>query len=158
MLVPPGVDHRLDILRRPSIFGGLSDTTLAFLLERADRVEVATGECFCIESERGGALYVLERGLAEAVKIRGETTVRLTEIRPGDCFGEVAVVGILPRSATVRALEECGALRIASPALSALCGRDLEQYSLIMMNLAREVARRLHAANEMLLELGVPPR
>jgi CRP-like cAMP-binding protein len=142
------------------IFGGVGREALAFLLERARATQVAAGEAFFLEGDRGGSAFVLERGRALALKAVEGREVPLLELRPGDCFGEVALLDLGTRSGTVRALEDCAALELSSRALHALSKEHLEQFALIYMNLGRELSRRLRRADERLfrakLELGEP--
>ena len=62
---------------------------------------------------------------------------------PGDCFGEMALIDLYPRSAGVRAAEDCLALALSNALLYQLYAVDPEPFTLIMMNLARELSRRL---------------
>ena len=149
-----------DPLSRISIFGGLRAETLAFLLARAERVSVAQGEVFFHEGDPGGALYILERGCAEVVKNRAATSarkarvVRVAEIKSGGCFGEVSLLAVMPRSATVAAVDDCEALRLRYTDLHALYQHDVAEFAILMMNLGREVARRLWKADQMLLDFA----
>jgi CRP/FNR family cyclic AMP-dependent transcriptional regulator len=70
----------------------------------------------------------------------------------GDCFGEMALIDLNPRSASVVAVEDCIALEISHQALYVLYEHYLEQFTLIQMNL-REVSRRLRALDERLSRL-----
>lgn len=141
-----------EILRNVAIFGGLSDETLEFLHERLQRVAARAGQTFFRQGEMGGAVYVLEEGRVEVVRSRDEKSVVLASFEPGACFGEIALVAICPRSATVRAVTDCCAVRLEHKALLELYQRDLEQFTLVQMNLGREIARRLNETSEMLFE------
>jgi CRP-like cAMP-binding protein len=156
------VDADADPLSRVSIFGGLRADTLTFLLKRAERVSVGKGDVFFHEGEPGGALYVLERGRADVVKNRSTAagkqakTVRVAELKTGACFGEVSLLAVMPRSATVAAVEDCEALRLRYTDLHALYRHDVAEFAILMMNLGREVARRLWKADQMLLDFADP--
>lgn len=141
-----------EVLRNISIFGALSDETLEFLQDRLESVSIPAGDAFFLEGDMGDAVYVLEEGRAEVEKSRGGKTAVLATVEPGGCFGEIALVAICPRSATVRAVTDCTAARLANRVLYELHGRDLEQFTLIQMNLGREIARRLNETSELLFE------
>ncbi len=141
-----------EVLRNVAIFGALSDATLDFLDERLEAVEVAAGEAFFSQGEMGDAVYVLVEGRAEVEKEREGRSLVLASFEPGACFGEIALVAICPRSATVRAAIDCRAVRLANRVLYELHGRDLEQFTLIQMNLGREIARRLNETSDLLFE------
>jgi CRP-like cAMP-binding protein len=74
----------------------------------------------------------------------------LRELRRGDCFGEVALFDFGARSASVRALAPCRALEISARALRLLSEEHLKDFTLLYMNLGREVSRRLRLADERL--------
>ena len=69
---------------------------------------------------------------------------------PGDCFGEMALLDLYPRSASVRAEADCTAIELAPDNLLRLFEHDAEQFALIQMNIAREMSRRLRATDELL--------
>ena len=152
----PGVstDPRIQRLQSTALFGATSDETVAFVLEKAPRIAVEAGHWFFREGERGASIYWLEQGRVAICKRRGDADVELRQLGPGDCFGEVALLDFGPRSASVRALETCHALEITSGLLREISRRDLEQYTLLTMNLGRELARRARTAEHLLFELG----
>jgi CRP/FNR family cyclic AMP-dependent transcriptional regulator len=79
-------------------------------------------------------------------------------LRAGDCFGEMAVMDHGPRSASVRAVEDCIAIRISAANLYEVYGLDPKQFALIQMNMGREVCRRLREADNRLFgaKMGTP--
>lgn len=141
-----------EVLRNVAIFGALSDETLQFLHDRLEHVSVSAGDTFFVEGDIGDAVYVLEEGRADVEKSRDGRTLVLASMEPGGCFGEIALVAICPRSATVRAVTDCKAARLANRVLYELHGRDLEQFTMVQMNLGREIARRLNETSEILFE------
>jgi CRP-like cAMP-binding protein len=152
--MPTGADRteEVEALQRLSVFGALASGTVAFLLERCDLVAVGAGDTFFRQGELGDAMFLLRTGRAGVVRTGNGERLTLAELEPGECFGEVALVAIVPRSATVEALEDATALRLPHRALLDLSRHDLEQFTLLQMNLGREVARRLVAADEALFE------
>lgn len=134
------------------IFGALSAATMDFLRARADVATVARGGRFFSEGELGDCLYVLEEGRVAIERSRDGFSALLAELKPGDCFGEMALVAITPRCASARALADCRALRLPNRALLELAREDLEQFALLQMNLGREIARRLRIADDLLFE------
>jgi CRP/FNR family transcriptional regulator, cyclic AMP receptor protein len=84
--------------------------------------------------------------------------VVLHSLGVGDCFGEMALMDLLPRSASVRADENCRAIEFGAADLMHLYERDAAQFALIQMNIGREVCRRLRATNALLFQarLGLP--
>ena len=106
LLKLPGFDRKLRVA---------TDWTLDLVLP-PDIVQLKTEKPFTIrrehfepnqvvfrEGDRGDALYVLVEGEVEITKdVPGRGAVALGRLGPGDCFGEMALVRELPRSATAR--------------------------------------------------------
>ncbi len=88
-------------------------------------------------------MFVLEAGKAAVLKSWHGQDYLLQTMNQGDCFGEMAVMDLCPRSASVRALEDCTAIRISAANLHQVYSHDLKQFALIQMNMGREVCRRL---------------
>ncbi len=145
--------HRIEMLQRMPIFGAISDAALQFLLDRAGHREVARHQAFFREGEPGDRMFVLETGRARVVKGWHGNEVPLHSLGPGDCFGEMALMDLYPRSASVIADADCTAIELTPDALAQLFEHDAEQFALIQMNIGREVCRRLRAADEELFRL-----
>lgn len=147
--------HRIEVLRAAAMFGALSDEAIGFLLERAKPRRVAAGSRFFEQGEQGTSAFLLERGRASVIKNSNGHEHTLRELGPGDCFGEVALLDFGPRSASVRADEECEALEWTAIDLRRLGERFPEQFTLIYMNLGRELSRRLRDADERLFRARI---
>lgn len=151
-------EARIELLQRMPIFGGINGEVLNFLFDLCPVVHVAAGEFFFHELEKGDSMFVLERGNAVVLKsCRGEQQL-LKTLTEGDCFGEMAVMDHGPRTASVRAIDDCVAIHISSAALYQIYGRDLKQFALIQMNMGREVCRRLREADRLLSALKLETR
>jgi CRP/FNR family cyclic AMP-dependent transcriptional regulator len=144
------MNARIELLQAMPIFGGIAADTLAFLLERCTEVRVAAGDFFFREDEEGQSMFVLQEGKAAVVKDWQGHHYLLNAVAPGDCFGEMSLMDLRHRSASVVAVEPCRAIQLSADCLLALYEKDLEQFTLIQMNMGREVSRRLREADERL--------
>jgi len=136
-------DTRIELLQATPLFGGIRDDIVGFVLARAPTITVARGECFFREGERADCMYVLERGQAVVVQGGGESERVLRTLDRGACFGEMSLMDLAPRSASVRAVSDCTALQVSAACLFEIYQKDLEQFAMIEMNMGREVTRRL---------------
>lgn len=141
------------LLQGMPIFGALREDTLDFLLGLMRTVAVDPPGCFFREGDAATGLFVLESGTASVLKGWGGQQVLLHHLHAGDCFGEMALMDLQPRSATVRADAPCRALQLDSSDLYRLYERDLGQFTLIQMNMGREVSRRLRQLDDDLFRL-----
>jgi CRP/FNR family cyclic AMP-dependent transcriptional regulator len=79
----------------------------------------------------------------------------LHRLAAGDCFGEMALMDLFPRSASVRAEQDCSAIELAASDLLRLFEHDAEQFALIQMNIGREISRRLRTTDELLFRASM---
>ena len=134
------------------IFGAVREDALRLLLEPAHSVRVAAGSYFFREQDPAHSMFVLESGHVAVVKQWQGREMQLRLLGPGDCFGEMALLDLFPRSAAVRAVDDCVAIELASTDLLRVFEHDTEQFALIQMNIGREMCRRLRTTDEMLFE------
>lgn len=142
---------RVALLQQMAVFGGIRAEVVALLLAAARPVSVAEGDYFFRQDEQGEAMYVLETGRVAVIKETRRGPVLLRELGPGQCFGEMALMDMSLRSASVQATKPCEAIEIPMAALMQLYEKDIEQFVLIEMNLGREISRRLREADDRLV-------
>lgn len=139
------VDIPVEQLQNMPVFGGLREDSIRLLVEGCSCVERAPGEAFFQEGERGDSAFVVISGHASLYK-HGSDSSDLHKIRSfqeTECFGAMALLGVYPRSGVVLADDHCHALEIKADQLFTLYQQDPEQYTLIFMNMARDLSRRL---------------
>jgi CRP-like cAMP-binding protein len=151
---------RVELLQAMPIFGAIREDMLEFLLAHTQGVSVPAGEYFFREGDAATGMFVLEAGRVCVSKRWQNRDFVLRYLEPGDCFGEMALMDLQPRSASVKAEEDCTAIELRAEDLYRLFERDAEQFALIQMNMGREVCRRLRATDELLFtaEMGTPPK
>lgn len=136
------------------LFSGMSAEELAQTLALAQPVAVQAGAAFCLEGESGRAFFVLLNGDVRIEKRVKDRPVELARLGPGHCFGEMALVGKSVRSATVRALSDCTALRLERAQIDAHPGLAY----FIYRNVAAILASRLKSSSDRLADLsGLQP-
>jgi len=152
-------EPRIELLQRMPVFGGIRADILQFLLTLCPVVFVPANDFFFREHDEADSMFVLEAGKVDVLKSwRGQQHL-LRTLKEGDCFGEIALMDLCPRSASVRAAEDCTALRVSAGNLYQVYARDLKQFALIQMNMGREVCRRLRDSDERLFraKMGTEP-
>ena len=143
-------------LREMPIFGGLTDAELDKVVSLSTDVEVAAGDLVVLQGDLASDLFVIRRGKVEVlfdIDEEGREQV-LANLKVGDCFGEMALIDIQPRSASVRALEDSVFFCLSNRAFRSLIDWNLKTYTLIILNLAREISRRLRRADALVAEFA----
>eukprot|EP01053_Blabericola_migrator_P005969 Blabericola_migrator_1__5968@NODE_3007_length_2120_cov_11_279591_g1881_i0_p1_GENE_NODE_3007_length_2120_cov_11_279591_g1881_i0NODE_3007_length_2120_cov_11_279591_g1881_i0_p1_ORF_typecomplete_len374_score66_10cNMP_binding/PF00027_29/2_5e21cNMP_binding/PF00027_29/7_4e24Popeye/PF04831_13/1_1e02Popeye/PF04831_13/1_2DUF5403/PF17395_2/1_7_NODE_3007_length_2120_cov_11_279591_g1881_i07361857 len=109
-------------LKKVPILKGLSEGDRVQLADALLAKDFAAGDDIVVEGDVGDDFYILESGAAEALK-NGQPVM---EYKPGDYFGELALINSAPRAATVRAVQDCRCLSLARASFTRLLG-PLEQ-------------------------------
>jgi CRP-like cAMP-binding protein len=144
---------RIELLQRMPVFGGIRADVLTFLLGLCPVVSVPASEFFFREHDQADSMFVLEAGKVAVLKSWCGKEYLLRTLKEGDCFGEMAVMDLCPRSASVRAVEDCTAICVSAASLHRVYAEDLKQFTLIEMNMGREVCRRLREADNRLFRV-----
>ncbi len=91
------------LLRHLDFLEEMSDYDLRLVSAVLTPLFFNPGQIVFGEGSDGKDLYVVQSGTVQAIHVRDEKFFILTEFKPGDIFGELAVFLDIPRSAMVRA-------------------------------------------------------
>ena len=78
----------------------------------ANKKRFSKGEALIREGERGECAYIVDSGNVEILVQRGGQLIQIGTRGPGSLIGEMAMIDDKPRTATVRALDDCTVLEI----------------------------------------------
>lgn len=103
-----------DLLARVKLFAGMDRVTLAKLAARLESVFVPGGTDLFRQGDPGDAVYLVARGSLGAFVSSGSdaTERRVNTLQTGNLFGEMALLGEHPRTATIRADADAEVLRL----------------------------------------------
>ena len=118
-------------------------------MQKADRRTVGAGEVILREGEMGNRLFIIASGTVRVCKRAGQSDeVTLATLGPLDFFGEMCILEAQPRSATVVAQRETSLLSIPAGAFYQLFHEMPTQYGILLLNIARDLSRRLRALDD----------
>lgn len=130
----------VEMLRRIPLFANIEPSRLKLLAFASQRLCFAPGELVGRQGETGDAVYVILEGTLEVyIELESGGERPVAELGPSSAFGEVAVLGNVPRTASGRAKTELTVLKI---------GRDefldlLREFPGAALEIMRILARRL---------------
>src|ERR1700753_613175 len=141
-------------LREIGLFGALSDEVLERVARMLKTVRVKPGEAVFTEGDSmAREMYVVLDGEMEVSRrSRRGRDMRIAILGPNDGFGELSMIDMQARSATVRALGPSRLLKLTSEDMDALYRADLKSYTLIVLNIARDLSRRLRVTDGILAD------
>ena len=123
-----------------SLFRQLSPPELTALRRIAQEKNFPAGREIFREGDTGDGVYLLRDGLVEiSAAVTKNSRSILSQVTPGEAFGEMAVLETKPRSATATAVENSTVYFIPREPLLAL----LDQSPAFALELLRDSSRRL---------------
>lgn len=133
------------------MFSGLSEDALRTLTEHVRYLDFSPDDIVITEGTLGDTLYIIADGSVEVIKNLDRTDeTALSKLKQHESFGEMSVIESVTRSASVRALEEPTVLySIHRSDLFRLFKLLPEQHSILIMNIARDLCRRLRRIDEL---------
>ncbi|GHV25617.1 hypothetical protein FACS189498_3980 [Spirochaetia bacterium] len=131
-------------LQKYSLFGGLLEDQINLIHPLVEQESYLAGEDIIVEGERNDRIRFIIDGRVAVIK----GGIILTEFSEGSTVGEMEVLDMMPSAATIKALSPTRVASISNRALRDVYTADLKTYALLIMNLARDLSRRLRALDE----------
>ena len=139
----------LDALAATPVLAGITEDALLLLAQEGIFHHFLADEIVVREGEPGHSLYILVEGDVEVIKnLESDNAVSLAVLRSRTFFGEMCVIDPVPRAATVYAITPVKAIEIKAATLHHLCVRMPAQFAIVLLNLARDMVRRLRTLDE----------
>ncbi len=144
------VDNQLAYLKQVTLFTNLGDEALRELSSVAKRRTFRAGEVIFHRDDPGQVLYAIKEGKVKICLISPDgQEISLVVFGKGDCFGEMALLDGLPRSADAIAVEkvECYTLQRSD------FHNAIMKNPTIAIQVLEVVSRRLRSTNDQVEDL-----
>jgi CRP/FNR family cyclic AMP-dependent transcriptional regulator len=153
MMAVGSPDLKAFLLATP-FFGGLSDASLDFLVSMLVERRFDAGAAIFAEGEPGRSMFIVHSGKLVVSKL-GDSgpAIRMADLEPGDFFGEMTLIEMQNRSATVVAESPTVLYELTAQKLYACYKADIHAYVIVLQNINRELCRRLRRADHRIAEL-----
>jgi CRP-like cAMP-binding protein len=136
-------------------FGGLSDASLDLLVSMLVERRFDIGDTVVAEGEPGRSMFIVHSGELVVSKLGASgRVVRMAALKPGDFFGEMTLIEMQNRSATVVAESPTVLYELTARNLYMYYKADIHAYVTVMQNINRELCRRLRGAVNRIAELA----
>ena len=132
-----------ELLRRVPFFADIEPARLKLLAFMSERVGYDAGKTLFRQGDRGDAAYLIIEGEADIIVETPSGPLTVATLGANDFVGEMAIIGDVPRTATVQAKGRLVALRIAKDPFM----RMVREFPAMALSIMRELAHRLELNN-----------
>lgn len=139
----------IDLIQTVPIFAGLEENAFHLLLEHTKTTKYPDGGIIVCEGETCNCMFMIWSGSVRLFKHFGtDQQAELTTLGTKDFFGESCILDTLPRMATVQAVSQTTVFTMSSMAFHHLYQKMPAQHSILLLNIARDLSRRIRALDE----------
>jgi CRP-like cAMP-binding protein len=147
-MVAIATDLKAFLLTTP-FFGGLPDPGLDLLMSMLVERRFDAGATVVAEGEPGRSMFIVRSGrLAVSKRANAGSVIPISVLEPGDFFGEMTLIEMQNRSATVVAESPTVLYELTAQNLYACYKADIHAYVIVLQNINRELCRRLRRADD----------
>jgi len=139
----------LSLIKKAAIFADLSEIELARVLEICTEQRFKFGQTIFKEDEPGNRLYIISEGEVRVSRdVPGSGEEALAVLKPGACFGEMAVFDRSTRSTDAIANTDCVLVTIARSEFEMLLDFDRDLAYKILWSVVKLLCERLRITND----------
>ena len=146
------IEEVIPILNKIAIFGGFNEKQLYEIFKLLKTVHYDEGETIYQHGEPPSHIYIIRQGEVKIIFDSDEGSLEIITFGVGDCFGETSVIGIQPHFTTALAVVPVELIVLERSVLLNIYETDKELFGMLILNIAREMARRLHKSDKALVD------
>lgn len=141
------------IISQLRIFGGMTDAQRETMFRCLELWPLQEGDFIFHKGDEPSGIYIVKSGKIDLQLMENDVLIHKHELKVGECLGEASFMSMHRHTTTAIATEKSEIIVLSRHALLQLKQEDIGLFALLMMNLARELARRLYLTDQMLLDL-----
>ena len=139
------------MLQKYALFGGLIEEQIETIIPFMVEEKYAPDDTLILEGKPNDRIFFIMEGQVSVSK----RDVILARFCEGDAFGEMEILDVMPSVASIKALSPVTVMTISNKSLREIYKKDISTFNLVLMNLARDLVRRLRKMDEKFASL--PP-
>ncbi|MCS5423061.1 MULTISPECIES: cyclic nucleotide-binding domain-containing protein [Psychrilyobacter] len=145
------MDKIIKILGKISIFGGLNEAQLYKIFRILQKITYKDKEFIFKQDEAPTHIYIILEGKIRLIKDINYNSYQLFEFAEGSCIGEESIIGIQPHTLSAIAIGDVELAVIPKKFFLDFYNTDKDLFCLLILNIAREISRRLKQTDNLLL-------
>lgn len=142
----------MDALRQISVFGALSPQAVEFLMVHGRVLALEKGEGLYEAGDRGDCFYVVIQGSLSFYQQHAGQLVHVRDVCVGEEMGFCAMIALHDRIGRPVAAGQCHVLEVGSALFYDLHEDYPTDFGLLLLNLARGMARTLRDVGDLVAE------
>ncbi len=140
------LNEEVEILKGVPIFAKMEPAKLKLLAFTGERMTFAEGQELFHQGDPGDAMYVILSGVADVVIDSPAGPITVAQLKKNNFVGDMAILGDVPRTATIKAREPLTTLKISKD----MFYRLVTEFPQMAIEMMRELAHRLEDTNQKL--------
>jgi CRP/FNR family transcriptional regulator, cyclic AMP receptor protein len=140
------LNEEVELLKGVPIFARIEPAKLKLLAFTSERMNFAAGEELFHQGDPGDAMYVILGGMADVVIDSPGGPITVAQLKKNNFVGDMAILGDVPRTATIKATEPLTTLKISKD----MFYRLVTEFPQMAIEMMRELAHRVEDTNQKL--------
>ena len=142
----------LKTIEKTPLFSALSKEEIKEIFSLITLKKYKKGDVIFEQESSPNNIYIIESGIVKLFHKKDEQNFDIGTFTTGNCFGEVALIGILPYIGTAIAMTELSILQFSKISLHKLSKNNVVLFNKFLLNISREVCRRLYFIDRTLVK------
>lgn len=144
--------HALSSFTNASVFGALSELSIGWLLQQGTIYSLEKGEYLFTHGQPGNSFHVILEGCISYYKYHDGRYAYIRDYKAGEQIGFMSLIALHDRVGRAEAGQSATTLEIDAQLFHDFHNKDPMEFGILMMNLAREMARTLRAVDNLIVE------
>jgi CRP/FNR family transcriptional regulator, cyclic AMP receptor protein len=140
------LNEEVELLKGVPIFARIEPAKLKLLAFTSERMTFAAGEELFHQGDPGDAMYVILDGVADVLIDSPAGQIAVAQLKKNNFVGDMAILGDVPRTATIKARESLVTLKISKD----MFYRLVTEFPQMAIEMMRELAHRVEDTNQKL--------
>jgi CRP-like cAMP-binding protein len=145
-------NQELSSFTNASVFGALPETSILWLLQNGKIHSLEKGEYIFSQGQPGNSFHVILAGQIGYYKFHDGRYAYIRDYKAGEQVGFVSMIALHDRVGRAEALEDTITLEIDSALFHRFHNIGDLEFGLLMMNLARDLARTLRSVDNLIVQ------
>jgi len=144
--------RELSSFANASVFGALPEASILWLLQNGKIHSLEKGEYIFSQGQPGNSFHVILDGQIGYYKFHDGHYAYIRDYKTGEQIGFMSMIALHDRVGRAQALQDTITLEIDSALFHKFHNNGPLEFGLLMMNLAREMARSLRSVDNLIVK------